>query len=730
MSDEATATQADRLVEPLPDGLHQGGLLGEEYLPSRPRQPLSVAERVARHVAKRSDIGELPPVADPERRRRCSESLVEFVRTYGAELLDHEPSERLCGYLRELEAAIRGAGQVHVRQARGSGKTTLVKLAILWAVLTGLCSYVVVFGAAASLTAALLSDIWELLEYAEPLGEDWPEACVPIRVAEGLSQRWLGQHYHGRRTMVRRSARELRLPTIEGSPSSGALIVGLGAGSRTRGLVRGKRRPDLVLLDDIQSRDDARNPAACKKLEDWISGDVQGLTGSRLLNAVMTSTPIVEGDLSDRFADSDRHPEWRLVEHPLIAAEPRADGLWREYDRLWTEARRAGDAEFRVATAWYAAHRDEMDEGADVLDPLNYDRRLELSGYQHARNLRLTLGPAAFAAEYQLTTEGREDAVVVTPALVASRVNGSARLTLPPGTVQAVAAIDVNAGAGISWTVTGWGPHQTGAVLGYGRWPGGGARLVPANATDAETDRLIAAGLTHVIAQLLAMQVVRADTGAADRIAAVWADCGYRRRTVLRVCAVFRARTGRIVHGVQGYAHTRYSSTARHVVQRGAEGVDCRQADGETWYAQDSDLYRERAQRAWLAPPLTPGSLSLPGSDPRAHEDYAAEICAERLTDKLARERGRPTVYVWTAVPGVGNHWLDTTTTCVAMAAWYRLLDDPEEIDRIGRAASGLRRPEPPAPHAAALSVAAYARPRQPSPRRSRGILVASARMA
>lgn len=685
---QSNATTAEEWpeVEAFPEGIHQGGLLGEEYVASGKRAPLSNAERQARFVARRSDLGELPPPGDPERRARCSADVVAFAEEYCSALLDHAPSEGLRQYLRELQEAIEGAGQIHVRMARGAGKTTLVKCALAWALATGRLHYVVIFCAAVDLTAGILGDVWDVFEFCEAFAEDFPEVSVPIRAADGLSQRWLAQSYHGRRTQVRRSAREIRLPTIEGSPSSGAIVLGRGAGSKTRGLVRGKRRPDFVLLDDIQSREDALNPTAVRKLEEWIQGDIQGLTGSRMLNAVMTSTPIEPGDLSDRFADPDQHGEWRLVEHPLVESEPESP-LWLEYDARWRAARLAGDSDFADATALYRANRAAMDKGAAVLDPLNFDARLELSGYQHARNLRLIMGRAAFSAEYQLTTRVREDAVQISPQLVAGRVNGSPRLALPPGTTAAVAFLDVNAAAGISWAVVAAGPHQTAAVVDWGRHPEGGRRLVPANASDDETDRLVSAGISAVLQRLLSLALPSAATGRAERVAAVWIDCGYRRRTVLRTAEVWRAKTGRLVFGCQGFANRNYQARSRHVEQRGRD-ADFRRAEGEAWFAQNSDLWRERAQRAFLAPPLTPGSLSLPGSDPREHLPYAEEVCAEILAEKIQRARGEPDLYLWTQRPGAGNHYLDATSGALCMAAWYRLLDDVDVFDAAGTAAS------------------------------------------
>ena len=707
----------------IPPAREQAGLWGESFPPVLKRAPKSGAQRVADMVARRSDLGELPPVRDPERRARCAGSLREFAAVYCSHLFDHEPSARLLDYAATLQAAIEGAGQVHVRCARGAGKTTWVKAALAWGLATGRLHYAVVFCASADLTAGILGDVWDVYEFDAAFGEDWPEVAFPIRAAEGLPQRYQGQHYHGRRTQIRRSAREIKLPTIEGAASSGGVLLGRGAGSKTRGLVRGKRRPDMVLLDDIQSREDARNPRRVRELSAWIDGDVQGLTGSRLLNAVMTSTPIVAGDLSATYSDGGQHPEWRRVEYRLVEGEPEHPELWERYDELWRAARREGDMEFRAASAWYGEHRAEMDAGLDVLDPLNYDRRLELSGIQHARNLLLTMGGPAFRAEYQLTVRASVEAVQITPALVASRLNGSARGTLPPGTVQALAFVDVNAVAGLTWCATAFGPHRTAAVVAYGRFPGGGRRLVPEGATEADAERIIASGLSELLRQLLDLRLPAAD-GTTQQLAAVWVDVGYRRRVVQRVLDVFRRRTGRLVWGCQGASHDRYSATGRHVVQRcAAGGVDHRSLDGDRWFVQDADRWREWFQRAWLGEAGAPGALSLPGTDPREHAEFAEEVCAESLADKITDARGIAHYY-WTQKPGAGNHYLDAGSGTIAMGVWYNLLEDADTAAAVTATAT-RRHVEPLAPRGATPAPAnpatmAGSTPRRVAARRAR----------
>ena len=661
-------------IEPVPPATAQPGLLGVDYPPTLKRQALTNAERQAKFVAARSSLGELPPVKDPERRERCRTSLLDFGLTYcmadanGLGLLKRPPSEKMREYVQTLQDAILGTGMVHVRFPRGAGKTTWVKIAILWAVSYGYLRYVVVFAAVAQLTAAILSDIWSVIEFGTAYGEDFPLVAGPVRAAEGLAQRYQSQTYHGRRTLIKKTATEINLPVVDGSEASGAIISGKGAGGATRGLVRGSLRPDFVLLDDLQTRSTATSATKLRKLVDWITGEVIGLSGERLVNAVMTSTPIAVGDLSEQFADRTAHKEWRLVEYRLVESWPEGEAadLWTRYDELWREGRA------RDATAFYASHRAAMDEGFVVLDPGNYDKRNELSGQQHARNLLLSMGPDAFGAEYQLQTRVSSAAVLLSPRLVSSRLNGAERLCLPKGTRTVVGFVDVNAAAGITYCTTAFGPREVSAVVDYGRFPGGGRRLVPKNASEHDTQALLSDGLSRVLAHLASLVLVR-DDGSETRVAAVWVDIGYEQHVVLATISVMRERLGIEIRGCKGYGNAYYSAGGRHVVQR-AEDVDLREWDGEEWHAQNSDVWKERAQRAFLSPPLTPGSCSLWGRDEGAHRVFADEITAETLTDKAVSARGVE-FYRWTLRPGADNHFLDTLSGTYAMAGWYRLLD-------------------------------------------------------
>ena len=680
----------DDEIEPIPmERAQQGGLLGSDYAPSGKRGAPSssraaVAERKRRFLAAQAEIGEPPAVEDPERRARCEESLVAFAREYCfGTLLAREPAPRMVEYAGRLQAAICGTGLTHVRFPRGAGKTTWIKAAIAWGVATGRLRFPVVFCASADLAGSALADIWAVFE-SEPFAGDFPEISFPILAGGGSAQRWLSQTCQGVPTKIKKTARELRLPTVKGSKASGAVIRARGAGGSTRGMVAGALRPDYALLDDIQTRKDAESELRTEKLSRWVEQDVLGLGGARQLVATMASTPIRKGDLSERFADAELHPEWHTVETPLVISWPRREDLWERYDELCREARRDGDTTNAAATAFYEANREAMDEGGEVLDPGAFDPRIERSGIQHARNLLLAQGREAFDAEYQLVTKSAQAAVVVSPALVASRVNGAPRLTVPRECSHVCAFVDVNSADGISYSVVAFGPRRVAAVVDYGRYPGGGRRLVEKNVPMDELVRKVGIGIAKVVDRLRALHLPKEGGGSVLLVENIFVDTGYLPDTVHGVVSTHddyglveyvnrtkkRVRKYRVC-GCYGRNNVVFLSHAygKNVTGR-AFCVTRHEADGRVWFEQNSDAWKETAQRAFLAEPRTPGSLSLFGTDPRAHYDFAAEICAESLDEKLESKRGD--VYRWTMKPGAKNHYFDTTSGCFAVASWNR----------------------------------------------------------
>jgi len=711
----------------------QGGLWGEEFAPSGPRRAPSetreaIAERKRRFVARMADIGPIPPVADPERRAAASASLIAFAETYCMGLLlKRKPSRRMREYAERLEASIRGTGKTHVRFPRGAGKTTWVKAAICWACATGRLHFPVVVCASAKLAASAIGDIWRVFSSPGPFAEDFPEIYYPIAAGGNSAQRWNSQTCEGVQTNIVKQRLELHLPTVAGSPSSGTVIRGEGATGAIRGLVFGSERPDFVLIDDIQTGKTAKSPILTIGLSELIQKDILGLAGQDVaIPAVMTSTPIKPDDLSEQYADSEQHPEWVTVESRLVNSWSAREDLWQEYDALWRRAVFDGDTTNAAATAFYREHREEMDEGADVLDPDAYDARLELSGIQHARNLLLSQGRESFESEYQMRPRTTEEVVRVTPKTVAKRVNGVPRGVVPKGMTHVVGFLDVNVVPGISWSCTAFGAEQRAALVEYGRLSGPDGRLCPKNTNKRDETDALANAICTVLAQLFTQPPVREDDGEPMPLAVVLVDMGYNQDAVVNACNFIRREFGQTVYPCKGSANHEYNPYAKHSVTKALHaGIDERVTEIGHWAMQNSDMWKERVHRALLSLPGLPGSLSLFGTSSSDHRKFADEICAESLADKLKGSRGIVR-YDWHRRPGVGEHWLDTTAGCYAGASLLGIIDEAATADAAIRKA--LAAPVPGRGDGATAAAALAALPRVVSARRRGPRLVRTAR--
>ena len=113
----------------------------EHFAPKEP--PLDYAEQKRRQAQRNAelvraaqDIGELPPVADPQRKTAAQQSFRTFCETYFAEVFYLPWSDDHLRVIDKIERAVRTGGLFAMACPRGMGKTVLCQTAVLWAALT------------------------------------------------------------------------------------------------------------------------------------------------------------------------------------------------------------------------------------------------------------------------------------------------------------------------------------------------------------------------------------------------------------------------------------------------------------------------------------------------------------------------------------------------------------------------------------------------------------------
>lgn len=432
-------------------------------------------ERQAAQSRTGRDIGEIPPVANPERRAACELDFRAFCETYFAPAFYLGWSKDHLTVIDKIEKSITQGGLFALAMPRGSGKSTICEFACIWAVLYGHRSFVAMIGAEAKHAAEMLKSIKTELESNDLLEADFPEVCYPIVRLEGISNRCKGQRHSGEPTNISWTRDEIILPTIAGSKASGSIIKVAGITGRVRGMKHKQQdgtidRPDLVIVDDPQTAKSARSRSQCETREEILKGDVLGLSGpGKRIAGVMPCTVINPGDMADTILDRAKHPEWCGERMKAVYRWPDREDLWQQYAELWSDGMRGGD-DGASATEFYRKNRAEMDRGAEVAWSEKFDDN-EISGIQHVHNKRLTVGDAAFAAEFQNQPEvDSEKLKELTADEVAEKINRIRRAVVPLAVTKLTAFIDVQ-GDLLYWLVAGWEDDFTGYVVDYGAYP-------------------------------------------------------------------------------------------------------------------------------------------------------------------------------------------------------------------------------------------------------------------
>lgn len=422
-----------------------------------------------------SDIGELPEVVDVERRERAINSFRAFCESYFKDVFYLPWSEIHLKVIEKIERVICNGYVYCLAMPRGSGKTTLNQLAVLWAAITGKSPFVVLIAANAGRADSLLDDLKVWIETNDKLLEDFPEVCYPIRKLEGSPARARGQKYHGERTRINWKQGEFVLPTIEGSLSSGACIKSCGmTGSDIRGLAYtrpdgAKIRPALALIDDPQTREIAQSPTQVATVERIIKADILGMAGAgKKLACCITTTVIAEDDVAQRLLDRSRNPEFRGERYQLLDAYPTNGELWEQY-RSIRDAELQNDGDGSQATTFYLAHREEMDAGAKPTwrERYNVD---EVSAIQHAMNLKFH-DESAFLSEYQNLPPIVETASEAFDFdYMVAGLSGRPRGEIPEEYQFTTAFVDVHKNL-LFWTLCAWTDAFNGVVVDYGTYP-------------------------------------------------------------------------------------------------------------------------------------------------------------------------------------------------------------------------------------------------------------------
>lgn len=653
-------------------------LLAGTSWPEERQLPLTSTERSHKFRAKGRDIGKLPNCRNPFRVWACGLSLLQFGLKYflGPDKMIHRtPSPRMIRFVDALEQTVRFGGNRHVRWPRGKGKSTWLKVAAVWALVYGYRRFVVIIAATRPMAEVAVDEIWKFCSEDPGFAADFPEFAVPLADVSLTPQRCKVQTYLGKKTHICENTKYSfkRFAKLEGFSRTGGIIAARGADQAIRGLNIDSRRPDFIFLDDPQTDEDAKSTGPdgrVDKIEKRIQGALLGLgETNRMVAAVMASTPIEPGDISERYADPELHGEWLTTTEKLVVKFGPKEWI-AAYLREVAKDNAAHDVLLTRSRAFYVEHRAEIEAGAEMMDDQDYDPDFEVSAYQHALLRLHAMKAKAFYAECQMRPSRAQGVFKLEAVKVASRVNGYEFGVVPPQCDHGIVAFcDVNDIVGLRWEIMAFGAGRVTATLAYGRYPAEG-RLYPEGTPLSAISSFLLPAMRQVAAAVASASFVRQD-GSAAKVSAICFDGGWETETVALGCAEISGAG--IIKAVwsKGFSSKQYSRNY-HEKAKVTEG--CRAAEEcHTWItangyylAFNSDYWKEVSQTSFLAAPLSPSSSSFWGTDTSFHYDFAAEVAAEQLESKVSDIRYGD-IWKW-KVTGE-NHYGDAHAGCLAFGA-------------------------------------------------------------
>lgn len=521
------------------------------------REGMAAASR-ARSIKGR-EIGQIPDIADPDRREKCKDSLKLFCETYMRKTFHLGWSDDHIRAIDRIEETVSKGALFAYAMDRGKGKTALSRAAVVWAISYRLRWYVFKIGATAEKAEESLDSIRIIMRFGAEYAADFPEISYPVQCLRGIAQRASGQLCQDESTLIEWAADSLVLATVpppanwpkhwplraDGKvPTSGSIIYAAGlTGEGIRGSLRtlsdtSMVRPDFVILDDPQTPESAASPTQNDKRLKLIMADVLGLAGpGEKIAAVMPCTVIEPGDMVDQVLDRTKHPLWRGERSGILRSMPIDLTAWDRYFEVYDRCAQLEPPDFAESNAYYVDRRAELDAGAEA----SWDERFnedEVSAIQSAMHL-YHRDRRAFWAEYQNQPLATNTAAAnaLDPDQVAGRVTNLAVRVVPRDATRLTAFFDV--GVHLLWyAAVAWNERFGGVVISYGAYPDQHRSYFAANdarpalgdlaeSQGKPQDAVIFAGLSAMAGAILAPAYKQEATGAELRIERCLVDANW-----------------------------------------------------------------------------------------------------------------------------------------------------------------------------------------------------------
>lgn len=652
--------------------------LGADYASERSARN---AETINAKTAASQEIGPLPEIANPDRRRACRGNNLLFADTYFKPTfyLPWAPYQR--AMMDRFQSVVLSGGRECHSVRRGGLKSTCARVSTLWAVINGHRRFPVLVGATDDKASEHRENFFALLASSPLLLDDFPE-LFPLLLKWRQPKRQF--RLNGRLlTLHPKDGRgRIVFPDIHESASCQAHIAPYSVNATdVSGLSYVDRfgvtiRPDLLVFDDVQTPQSAKSPLMTEEREEHITKTFCGLAGlGEKLAAIMVGTVREHDDLTERFLSRVKHPDWDGSRYPSVIRMPDRMDLWETYGQKLGTGETPQEGK-QIAQDFYLANRADMDAGGVVAweeDKLPD----EISALQSLMTVR-ALDPSFFRCEIQ--QEG--DVPVNTSGLkldaqtLLTRTSGVKRGVVPADTSYLTAYVD-SSDKVLWWMVVAVDKQFGGSIVDYGTWP------------DQRRPVFYKSDLSYFIGQdspgqsweesfVVAhnkLEEYLCETWATvdgkereiDLILKDWSDGGQmplirsqiaasKNKNRMRAAKGFAIKPGRKPIHMWGEPHRDKAGT----------GWIERRSENPIHVQFDANVIKGIAARRLMTARGAPSAIMLPGDDERANRLLAEHFTSEQPKE-IAYDGSKGVV--WALTPSRDNDWWDCFCGCLTAAS-------------------------------------------------------------
>jgi predicted phage terminase large subunit-like protein len=290
----------------------------------------------------------------------------------------------------------------------------------------------------------LLGQIKEELMSNELLKEDFPDACEPP------NPRWR---------------------TNEIITKNGVNVVTSSTGHRIRGIRFKHSRPGLVILDDVENKENTQTQESRDKIRDWFTRVVLNLGSPKATNYVVIGTILHIDSLLAKLTSNEEFPGFDTEVFKSMIKHADHHDLWD----IWTQIYRGkefygGVTGPETARKYFEDNKNEMLKGSEVLWP-------EHESCYDLMVLREQIGHYSFDSEKMNEPKDLNSYSVEEKALMfweADKITSAEDLHASLGGGISVAAVDPSPGKGKDYSAIVGAIYFKGKIyvtdVDYGRW--------------------------------------------------------------------------------------------------------------------------------------------------------------------------------------------------------------------------------------------------------------------